>query len=537
MKNHFAILVTGWLFSASLCVQGELPSGDPTLTPLGIKAWKESVVPVRPGVPGQTPFWNEKARQFIYAPAFNYKKIEGAVKYKYVLVTSDHSKTFSFEDKVPYAPMTRIWASVPVGYFDLTVTGVSPGGRELGVAGKGRYYRAAPFNGVYHSPVMPYDSSAMLALNLLMEKDYVVYWLTHKIPDPGYLNYRYPAKIFSALVIGAITYARLKPGTKEADRSIELARIVADYMLDIRFKAGTPWEFFVPTYYGPHSEKAEKQHLKPINNFSIMGVDAGHAFLDLYDFTGDDKYLQAAIKISDTYLKRQLDNGSWYQFVNHESGKPTADNIVIPTAVINYFDRLRNDYKVEGLEKPTARALAWIMDNPVRTFDWQGQFEDVFARPPYHNLSREQACDLAIYLFRNKRDLKLAEELVRFSEDQFVIWEQPLPIVYQDPRKGGRSENWITPSVQEQTVFWMPVGRSAGIMMLTFYEAYVATQNAMYLAKARSIANSFTVVQKANKGDYPTFFTQYPMNKWLNSTVYPAKLMMKFKKELDRIGK
>jgi maltose/maltodextrin transport system substrate-binding protein len=57
----------------------------------------------------------------------------------------------------------------------------------------------------------------------------------------------------------------------------------------------------VPTYYGPRSEKATKQNLKPINSFSIMGVDAGNAFLDLYDFTKDEKYFQAARLIAETY--------------------------------------------------------------------------------------------------------------------------------------------------------------------------------------------------------------------------------------------
>lgn len=509
---------------------------ESTLTKFGAIAKAESLIPIRPGVPGKTPFWNGSAQQFIYAPAFDYKPIAGTAKYLYKITCEDNT-THNFINKVPYAALSEAWETMPIGLFELQVIAQNRAGDSIGLSGSGKYYKAAYFNGPYHQPVMPYDQSAVLALDQLMKKDYVEYWLTHHIPDPKYLNYRYPAKIYSALVIGAITYAQLKPGTEDATHSIKLAKIVADYMLDIRFKEGTPWEYFVPTYYGPHAEKAPKDHLKPINNFSIMGVDAGNAFLDLYDYSGDEKYLEAAKKIADTYLKRQLDNGSWYQFVNHETGEPTAENIVIPTSVINYFDRLRTNYGVKGLEMSISKTLDWIMNNPVKTFNWQGQFEDVKALPPYKNLSREQACDLAVYLFRNKKDIKLAEELVRFSEDQFVIWEKPKKIAYQQPRPGGKSENWITPSVQEQYVFWMPVGRAAGIMMETYWEAYTATKKEIYLAKAKSIANAFTLVQKAHDGDYPTFFTQYPMNKWLNSTVYPAKLMMKLEKNLQQLKK
>jgi len=162
-------------------------------------------------------------------------------------------------------------------------------------------------------------------------------------------------------VIGAITHAKLKPGTAEANRSKELAVIIADYMLNIRFKEGTPWEYHVPTYYGERSINPPKPHLHISNHFTVMGVDAGNTFLDLFDFTGDKKYFEAAKRIADTYLKTQLDNGSWYQFVKHETGKPTAENITIPTSIINYFDRLRNDYKVNGLENSTASALKWII--------------------------------------------------------------------------------------------------------------------------------------------------------------------------------
>jgi hypothetical protein len=216
-----------------------------------------------------------------------------------------------------------------------------------------------------------------------------------------------------------------------------------------------------------------------------------------------------------------------------------AKNIAIPTSIINYFDRLRRDYKVAGLENATKKAVNYIMENPVKTYDWQGQFEDVSARPEYANLSREQACDFAIYLLNNSNgkteNLKLAEELIRFSEDQFVIWEQPENKQTKNKGEGWKPENWITPSVQEQYVFWNPVGRAAGIMIDTYWHAYEVTKNEMYLAKAESLANAFTLVQKEHAGDYPTFFTKYKMPLWLNSTVYPAKVLMNLESNIKKL--
>ncbi|MEA4937566.1 MAG: hypothetical protein VB102_13155 [Paludibacter sp.] len=515
---------------------------ESTLTKYGAIAKAESLIPLRPGIPGKSPFWNGSAHQFIYAPAFDYKPIAGAVNYLYKITCEDKT-THHFSNKVPYAALSEAWKTMPTGFFELRVIAQDKSGDSIGLAGSGKYYKAAFFNGPYHQPVMPYDKSAEIALNNLLHKDYVEYWITNKVPDPDYQYYRYPAKIYSALIVGAVTHARLKPNTPDAERSIQLARIVADYLIGISFREGSVWEFFPPTYYGPRIKNNPGSHMNLTTNFTIMGADAGNAYLDLYDYTGEVKYLDAAKRIAATYLKNQMDKGSWYLFVNYETGAPLAENIVIPTAPVNYFIRLKKDYKVEGLEQMTEKAMNWIMENPVKTFNWQGQFEDVKAFEPYKRQSREQACDMAVYLFNNKGNIALAEELVRFAEDQFVIWEKPIPIIVKnnvpDPEnvRGWDSKNWITPSVQEQYGFFMPVNRTAAIMIETYWAAYTATKKEIYLAKAKSIANAITLVQKEHDGDYPTMFTKYKMNFWLNSVVYPAKTMMKLEKNLQQLKK
>lgn len=503
-----------------------LPGGN--LTNYGKQAWEESTIPIRPGVPGKTPFWNKRVRQFIYAPAFDYKTIAGATKYRYTITPESTNKPLRFESKVQYDPLSKIWKSVPVGLFTIKVEGLDANGKVIGVSGEGKYHRAAPFNGIYHEPQLPYRQSATVALDSLLNKPFVKYWFKEKQPDWEYLNNRYPAKIQTALLIGALTNAKLKTGI-ESEESGQLAKIIGDYLLSIRFAKGTPWEYFVPTYYGPKVGRKEGAHINLDNMFTLMGVDAGRAFLDLYDYTKDKKYLDAALKIADTYLKNQLSNGSWHQFVYHETGKPFFNNILIPTAVVNYFDRLKHDYKITKYDVARQKAFNWTMNNPVKTFDWQGQFEDVKGQQPYMNLSREQACELAMYLFRNKQHIPLAEELVRFAEDQFVIWDNPPKgLQFRTDREGGKSETWITPSVQEQYVFWMPVGRAAAIMLDTYAKAYTATGKDIYLAKARSIANSFTVVQKLHNGNYQTMFSKYWVSDWLNSIVYSSKTMMEF---------
>jgi hypothetical protein len=501
---------------------------------------EQSVVPIRPGVPGERPFWNGYSKRFIYAPAFDFKKVENADIYLFKIASLDSADSFTFESEAPYAPLSPVWKDMEVGNYEVKVTGVSENGESVGLAGKRKFYRAAPFGGIYHETSARYDSSARVALSSLLHKDYLDYWLEHQQPDPSYVLYRYPSKIYSALIIGAVTHARLSEGTPEAARSVQLARIIADNMLSISFAEGTPLEFFPPTYHGYDRifDRKPNSHMQHEHNMITYGADAGNAYLDIYDLTGDEKYLQAAKNIASTYLKNQLENGSWYLYVNNQTGEPIEEIITIPTEIINYFDRLSKDYNMQGLDKATHSALAYTVENPVKTFNWHGQFEDVKARKPYQNLSREQACNLAMYLFRNdptKENIELAEELIRFSEDQFVIWEKPEPLLNSKRGPGGLPQNWITPSVQEQYVFWRPIARSSGIMIEAFREAYKATGKEIYLAKAKSLANTFFVVQKLHNGDYPTHFTKYKMNFWLNNVVYPAKVLMNFENEIQQL--
>src|SRR5699024_9738934 len=127
------------------------------------------------------------------------------------------------------APLSPIWTALPVGRFKIKVIGISKKGDSLGLAGKGKYYHASwfdpPDNGVYLEPVMPYDSSGMLALYKDMHKPYVSYWLKNKKPDHAYQFYRYAAKIFGSLIAGAVFYAKVHQDSEEARRARKIAII------------------------------------------------------------------------------------------------------------------------------------------------------------------------------------------------------------------------------------------------------------------------------------------------------------------------
>jgi maltose/maltodextrin transport system substrate-binding protein len=227
--------------------------------------------------------------------------------------------------------------------------------------------------------------------------------------------------------------------------------------------------------------------------------------------------------------------------MDNRTGKPVSPNLMVPLDAIFYFDRLNSQYRLKDYEDAKNKALDWVMANPVKTFNWQGEFQDVAPRPPYENMGHHLANALAGYLFEHLKEhperKALAEELLRFTEDQFVNWErQPLDKTwYNDPMPSSR---WVTPCAQEQLGFWMPVNGSAVTFVDVYVKAYRATGKKLYLAKARDLANTVLVVQKMHKGEYPTFLVpptsdgefERRGSLWINCAQHVAAVLMELAK-------
>lgn len=534
------------IFACSLSVAGHegfaqqaAPQQQPPLqqqAPLHQQALQESLVPVRPGLPGERPFWNRAAQRFMYAPAFDFEKVEGAVSYRFTAAASD-GKSYVFRADKPWASLAPIWLVLPVGTVDLIVEGLAGDSTAVGATAKRTFYKAAVYGGSYREPLMGYTESARRGLQGIFQKSYLRHWLKTGKPDPAYWRYSYPAKIVGAVIAGAAMYASLSPRPEGADEVLEIGRKAADYLLSISEPRGSPLAFFPPTYHAME----ERGHMNVDRHMLIYPAEAGKAYLDLYDATGDETYFEAARRIADSYRRLQLDSGTWHLFMNARTGEPVAPNLCIPMDIITFLSRLEEQYGVTEYASTLQRAVEWVMENPAETYNWQAQFEDVKPRAPYERMSREGACELAQYLLqragRHPAYVEKARVLIRFAEDQFVIWERPMPLKGSSS-PGTWSANWITPSVQEQYGYWQPIARSVGIMIATFQKAYEVTGERPYLAKATSLANTLTYVQTFHEdGHYPTYLTPVHRGQlWINNSVYPARAMIRLGNMLKKAG-
>jgi maltose/maltodextrin transport system substrate-binding protein len=480
------------------------------------QAAAETLKPIRPGATGKAPFWNQAARQFIWVPSFDFKPIDGAATYIFTIRLANGGM-LDFESKDPTAPLTPVWNRIPVGTTTVKVEAIDKKGDSLGVAGERTFHRAAPFRGPYGSPVVPYGESAAIALKGAMAEPFVQSWPAAGQPDAKYPLYRYASKIIGALVSGCAMHANQSPPPDDAKQAIEIGRAAADFLISISAKEGTPLEFFPPTYY--HATPTAREN----DNWTMLisPAEACQGYLDLYDVTHDQRYLDASKRIARTYAKLQLPSGTWHLKVDNRTNEPLAAIDLVPSVVIHFLDRMVTQYQFTEAQPTLDKAVKFMMDGPVKTFDWKAQFDDAKLRGPYENLSKHEACLFAGYLFQHGQT-DLATEILNFAEDQFVIWEKPP----ESSSKFAPIDQWYTPCSAEQYAMFEPISGSSAFMIVAYIRAYDATKNPLCLAKAESLGNALTEAQKQYEGRYPTrMYKTKDRTYWINSTVNTARAM------------
>ena len=237
-----------------------------------------------------------------------------------------------------------------------------------------------------------------------------------------------------------------------------------------------------------------------------------------------------------------------------ETGEAVQENLCVPTDIINFLKRLERNYGKEEFRASSEKAFNWIMENPMKTFHWEGQFEDVGYSKHYSNMERGKPLAFAVILLSRSKEepayVAMAEELIRFAEDQFIIWEQPLPReLFRTksrpiPGKPYLTSKWFTPCVLEQYDYYTPIDASSASAIAAFQKVFEITGKELYLAKAISLADNQTVAQDLAGGIYPTYQMdlsveeklavlppgskddQKVWNGWLNCATMTAKALL-----------
>ncbi|HBY52981.1 MAG TPA: hypothetical protein DEH15_11125 [Marinilabiliales bacterium] len=482
----------------------------------------ECLIPIRPGIQGIQPFWNEKAVMFKYAPSFQNNQsswiIPNPSYYRYAAFSFKDNQYYIFTADSPYEALTPIWDKLPVGGVYLKVEAISLDEKDAGLAGSRFFTKAASFCPPYPKADYSYQEALEKGLQFLYHQEHIQHWINAGTPDHGHHKlYCYSALEVGSVVNGMLLYNRHYPRN---DTSISIACKAADYIILNAEPEGSPLAFFPKVYEGTNmfagNYKGEIIMTEP--------ASTGLSFLALYDRTGEMKYLNYAVRIADTYSKTQLESGTWYIRIYKENGIPASEELCIPINIVNFLTLLVEKYKFPKYQSVMESALSWIWENPMKTYNWSGQFEDVAALKPYQNLSKYEASWFAQYLIRHSESdtnyVALAKELTAFCEDQFVVWEKPG--IYDN--WGNSSERWRVPAVLEQYQCYVPIDASVVQMIHTFYSIYLRTDEPIYLHKAIALANSLVNSQLDN-GMIPTFWVPGFEEFWNNCMVSSLTLL------------
>ena len=498
----------------------------PTTSDYCAQSRLESLKPIRPGKPGKQSFWNEKSVMFKYAPSFQYENTSWIVAkpayYKYTAFSFTDKQYYTFTASTPYESLTPIWDKLPNGEVYLKVEAVSQDEKDFVLAGRRLFYKAASFCPPYHAAKSSYKEAFLRGLHFIYNQPHIQNWLKTGKPDhESHKLYCYSALEVGSVVNAMLLYNKHFPAN---DTSLLIAAKAADYIIANAEPENTPLAYFPMVYEGTNmfagDYKGEVIMTEP--------ASTGMSFLALYDKTGEKKYLNAALQIADTYLNTQLPSGTWYIRIYKETGKPASDELCIPINIVNFLSALTGKYHFQTYQKVIDSALGWIWANPMVTYNWTGQFEDVAAHKPYQNLSKYEASWFAQYLLYNSAKdttyIPLAQELIAFCEDQFVVWEKP----GISDNWGNSSERWHTPAVLEQYMCYVPIDASAVQMINTFYLAYEKTNEPIYREKVLALVNSLVNTQQDN-GMIPTFWVSGFDEFWNNCMVSSLVMLERFR--------
>ena len=486
------------------------------------QALQESLIPIHAGIPEKIPFWNTYSMRFIYAPAFEFRSIADCGSYRFRALSFSSKQEYTFCATTPWASLSPIWENIPVGETFLTVEALDPDGNPVALSGERKFYRAAVFDSPCNIPKKDYNNSSKKVLQYIFNLDSVQSWLREKTPDPKYTLYCYPSKSITAVIEAMILYAQQEP--QNHTKAMQIAERAADYLISQSEPENAPLAFWPPTYAG--DELTAKHNKGKI--MTSINAKTGQVYLDLYDATGKEKYLEAAKGIANTFQKTQLPSGTWYTKMLTDGGRPDVRNLSIPIEIITFLDRMVKQHNCTKYQESTNQALEWILVHPVKTYNWEGQFEDVNPGNAYKEMSLPIPSFTAVYLLQhadeNPEYIPMAEDIIRFVEDQFIVWKTPLPYA----QRGETTRTWHTPSALEQYSCYTPISSCVANAAIMFETAYEVTHKKMYRAKARTLANSLIAKQNAD-GYIPTGWDTCPPTRikywWVNSAVYDAIML------------
>lgn len=241
-----------------------------------------------------------------------------------------------------------------------------------------------------------------------------------------------------------------------------------------------------------------------------------------------------------------LENGTWHLVLSIADGKNLSANDCNPDAVIDFLKKMYERTGEEIWKELIQNAHSSRAGSRMDSYNWEGQFEDSPTSAHYSNLAHGPADTMIRYIAENQKDdpeaMAQAEELMRYVEDQFVVWGKHAPKNRWINRYwlSENREDWASPSGLEQYNWYVPIDASTAGIMQDFLSLYQANGNPLLLAKACALADSVTRMQNPETGMIPTHWTRTTASEdggdfWINCHIATANWMLNIAKEVEEM--
>lgn len=499
---------------------------------------------VRPGGVNGRGFWNINSTQFMYTPSFSFPTFPKANGYLFT-ATDTNNKIHTFTAKKPTESLAPIWKDIPTGMVTLKVEALDKNGQALYLIGARTFFKADGFPGRENLPpkACSYKECATKALKYVFNEDFNQHWLLYGKPEPTYPHNVYPSKTISSIIMAMINYSKID--SENSEKAIQLAKNAADYMLSITYGQDTAVPGIPPTYSFEGLDFEIVDKTAPMAKYRIDKVmlaypaTAGLAYLALSEVTGDKKYSEAALSIAQYYKEHVLECGSWYLLISIKTGEPESNNICAAYQILDFLNAIYKITKDEIWHTLEKNYFNYLQKNRFELYNWEGQFEDVPLSGNYANLTHFDADYLINYLTENHSDdpkaMEDAKELLRFVEDQFVVWGKYAPWnVNYDPELSF----WYSPAGLEQYFWYVPIDGSTARIMKAFLDVYSVTKEPLLLEKACALGDMITRMQNHETGVIATHWMKKDCsenleNFWINCLIGTSTHMMRLAKMLE----
>lgn len=435
------------------------------------------------------------ARRYIDAPCVGLNLVDGAASYELLVAPVDSPRTvWSVRSEQPHIDLAAVWQKLPIGEVQLQPRSWDHEARLVGL-GQIRSFIRSPDWKDQTVKALDYRTTGQAVINYLVNHvaespdhpgDPAYLW--HAAVDfsgpPNYHPFQFPALIYPSLINLFLTGAEQGYDTETGVDLHQRARQLCDFLINHPATETGPLAGVPLSTMNQQGEGGMHEQ----DRITLIRLAwAGSAALRLADATGEPSYAAYAERLAAILLDFQQPDGSWPYRVRLSDGAIVESYTGAVIMAMLLLEQMESRNPNGPYTKALDRGLDWILQNPVQTGLWQQMYEDAPTREPYTNLEQWAALETSMFLLRrcHPQAVELAVQLVRYVEDQFVIFDNdPITPVSYLP---------YTPCNLEQYGCYWPMDFHTANYVRATLALHTVTGDSIWAKKSAAAAN--TIVQ------------------------------------------